>query len=156
MLLQLCFFLERAHCSTGHIFEWCKQCEPISCSNDVQVWETTVAFVHRLPPINEASRVQLNLFALKAPLFCATQAYGSPDFDLNGPGNVGTAWIDYDGVTVNAYAAEGVAAVKPATPVLTYKIDIAKVLGTTKAYAGFTGEHALWLYSSLSSSNASL
>jgi len=52
-------------------------------------------------------------------------------------GNVWYAWVDYDGTTLTVSANE--TGVRPATPLLSYPIDLAATLGATTAYVGFTG-----------------
>lgn len=56
----------------------------------------------------------------------------SPNFD---DGNLWTAWVDYDGTTLNVYASES--DVKPAVALVSEKLDIASILGQDTAYVGF-------------------
>jgi MYXO-CTERM domain-containing protein len=51
-------------------------------------------------------------------------------------GNVWWAWIDYDGATLTLRVSQS--AVRPASPTLSYAVNLASVLGTTQTYVGFT------------------
>jgi len=46
------------------------------------------------------------------------------------------AWIDYDGTTLTLRVSP--TSSRPATPTLSYAVNLATVLGTTQAYVGFT------------------
>jgi hypothetical protein len=46
------------------------------------------------------------------------------------------AWIDYDGTTLTLRLSQ--TASRPATPTLSYAVNLATILGTTSAYVGFT------------------
>lgn len=47
-----------------------------------------------------------------------------------------TAWIDYDGATLELRANQ--TGVRPTDPLLAYNVDLATVLGSSDAYVGFT------------------
>jgi hypothetical protein len=54
-----------------------------------------------------------------------------------------TAWIDYNGTTLEIRTALGT--VRPAAATLSYNVDIATLIGTNTAYVGFTaGTGAAW------------
>jgi hypothetical protein len=57
----------------------------------------------------------------------------SPTFD---DGNLWTAWIDYNGSTLEVRANE--TGVRPATSLLTFSLDLAGTIGGSSAYVGFT------------------
>jgi glucose/arabinose dehydrogenase len=63
-------------------------------------------------------------------------ALANPTFDLNG-GNPINAWVDYDAVTdqLDVFLSEG--AIKPTAALLSYKIDLAGVIGSS-AFVGFS------------------
>lgn len=65
----------------------------------------------------------------------------SPDFD---DGNLWTAWVDYDGTTLEVRANQ--TGVRPAAPLVSRDVDISAELGgVTQAYVGFTsGTGADW------------
>ena len=51
-------------------------------------------------------------------------------------GSLWTAWIDYDGTTVELRANQ--TGVRPVSPILSWALDIPTIIGTTTAYVGFT------------------
>lgn len=55
-------------------------------------------------------------------------------------GNVWSAWVDYDGTSnlLEVRLAEGAAASRPSSALLSYTADLATVLGSPNAYVGFT------------------
>ena len=55
-------------------------------------------------------------------------------------GNVWSAWVDYNGNTdmLEVRLAEGAAALRPVSAMLTYNVDLTGVLQTTNAFVGFT------------------
>lgn len=67
--------------------------------------------------------------------FPGGQANVTPAFDN---GDLWTAWVDYNGSTLNVYAADK-STVKPGTPTLSYALgNIATELGGSTGYVGFT------------------
>lgn len=65
----------------------------------------------------------------------------SPNFD---DGNIWSAWIDYDGTTIEVRANQ--TGIRPAAPLLTRMVDVpAELGGVTEAFVGFTsGTGADW------------
>lgn len=61
----------------------------------------------------------------------------NPGFYLDS-GNLVTAWVDYDGATNNLEVRANTTGVRPTSPLLSYTVDLASVLGSTDAYVGFT------------------
>ena len=57
----------------------------------------------------------------------------SPRFD---DGNLWTAWVDYDGTTMEVRTNQ--TGVRPASPTLSLPIDLPTILGTTSAFVGLT------------------
>lgn len=58
-------------------------------------------------------------------------------------GNIWYAWIDYNGAVLELRLSQ--TSTRPATPTLSYAVNLAAVLGTTQAYVGFTsGTGAAW------------
>lgn len=60
----------------------------------------------------------------------------TPTLNLNS-GNKTNAWIDYNGLTQTLEVFISSSATKPATPVLSYTVGLASIVGT-QAYVGFT------------------
>lgn len=79
----------------------------------------------------DSNHVGLNLHGSMASLL--TQPVASA-FDQ---GQVWTAWVDYDGATLELRLSES--GVRPASALLSYSIDLAATLGGSTAYFGFTG-----------------
>lgn len=52
-------------------------------------------------------------------------------------GNQKFAWVDYNGSNLEVRLSESAA--RPVSPVISYSINVANILGTTNAYIGFTG-----------------
>lgn len=51
-------------------------------------------------------------------------------------GNIWSAWVDYNGTVVELRVSQ--TNVRPATPTLSFAVDLATLLGTTQAFVGFT------------------
>ena len=53
-------------------------------------------------------------------------------------GDIWYAWVDYDGPNDNLEVRLSLTSARPASPDLTYSVDLATVLGTPDSYVGFT------------------
>jgi hypothetical protein len=53
-------------------------------------------------------------------------------------GSIWSGWVDYNGTSLSIYAVNADTTVKPATPLLTYDVDIPTTLGGSTAFVGFT------------------
>lgn len=56
----------------------------------------------------------------------------------DGPDGFGGLWVDYDGTTVSVYQDARSSTIKPATPVVTAKVNLAELFSGRDVFVGFT------------------